>query len=190
MSSENPLHIGATDKQEVTKNNGPESGPRFPVWKTLTLGVKKSVSEYEKAMEDKGIRFEGARVILENPHFFVNKSQEDLDLVIVSLAELGIEKAANYQEICSRTNMLLDLCPEEVGPALRLAYDDQPEGERLMVAMQTFQGLNTYNGADYCRVAFRLINGYGHLSLETIGHPALLWEPKDRFVFVRNNQLR
>ena len=60
----------------------------------------------------------------------------DVDLVKVSISELGFKKGANYSEICEKALCFeLELCPAEVGPQLRLQYPDQPKNEWLGVAM-------------------------------------------------------
>lgn len=71
------------------------------------------------------------------PAFTCAKKQEEVDLVVVSVGELGFKDVALYKDICARAAEFgLDLCPAEVGPALRLAYDDQPLGEWLYIAME------------------------------------------------------
>lgn len=54
-----------------------------------------------------------------------------------SVAELGFESGARYDKICAQAlKMGLELCPAEVGPALSLAYGDQPKDEWLRIAME------------------------------------------------------
>jgi hypothetical protein len=65
-------------------------------------------------------------------------SKTDVDLVVVSAAELGIDaESASLRDIYARAEQLgLGLAPAEVGPALRLHYFDQPIGEFLHVGMK------------------------------------------------------
>jgi hypothetical protein len=60
-----------------------------------------------------------------------------VDLVVLSVSELGFgRKGASIKAIYARAESLgFALCPPEVGPQLRLQYD-QPPGEILHIAMQ------------------------------------------------------
>jgi len=60
-----------------------------------------------------------------------------VNLVVLSVLELGFYRSAKYKDLCAKALELgLQLCPAEVGPALRLSYKDQPGGERLRIAME------------------------------------------------------
>ena len=111
----------------------------FAVWKTLKLGVHKTPDAYEKALDDAGFRISDyARQILKI--ISVSQAEVELDLVMVMPAELGL-KDPTYQQICGQAEELgFEKCPREVGPALRLAYQDQPKGEWLRVAMEPETG--------------------------------------------------
>ena len=108
----------------------------FTVWKTITLGLQKSAEDYKKSLESNGFQISGyACQILKK--ILVSQTEIMLDLVILTVAELGFKRGTTFQQICSRAKELgLELCPAEVGPALRLAYSDQPCGEWLRITME------------------------------------------------------
>jgi hypothetical protein len=75
--------------------------------------------------------------MLGNPAFTVAAEEVTVDLVRVTVQELGFKNDANYDQICKRAEELgLELCPPEVGPQLRLRYKNQPNGEWILVAME------------------------------------------------------
>ncbi|MFH1129199.1 MAG: hypothetical protein V1686_00470, partial [Patescibacteria group bacterium] len=110
--------------------------PAFPIFKTVTLGVHKSVEAYRKALSEAGFRIgDWASDILNK--IKVSQNQVQLDLVKVTVKDLGFVEATSLKQIYAKAKKLgLNLCPNEVGPALRLAYPDQPNGERIRIAME------------------------------------------------------
>ena len=77
--------------------------------------------------------------------FLVNRSsslvmsthETQVDLVVVSVAELDFKNGGTFENIQARAQELgLDLCPPEVGLHLRLQYTDQPKDEWLYIAMK------------------------------------------------------
>ena len=99
--------------------------------------------------------------IIGRPAFPFSRNKLDVDLVVVSVAELGFgPDGATLREIYVRAGTFgLDLCPAEVGPILRLNYLDQPLGDFLHVAMRP---VATYGGE---LVDFTLGNGGSALLL-------------------------
>jgi hypothetical protein len=79
-----------------------------------------------------------AEEILARPAFTLASTKTDVDLVVVSAAELGLSgESVSLIDIYSRAEQFgLGLAPAEVGPALRLHYFDQPIGEFLHVGMK------------------------------------------------------
>jgi hypothetical protein len=98
---------------------------------------------------------------MHRPAFTVAKSKSDVDVVVLSAAQLGVgETGASRQEILARARRLgFDLCPPEAAVQLRLQYLDQPVGEFLDVAMEPIM---TYGGHP---VSFTLANGGAGLML-------------------------
>ena len=98
--------------------------------------------------------------ILGRPAFPFIKAPVELDLVVLSVSELGFGDLASLHDIYARAVSLgFELCPAEVGPALRLNYFDQPLGEFLHIAMKP---VAKYNGE---LVDFTIGNGGNGLLL-------------------------
>ena len=72
--------------------------------------------------------------------------------MVLSVLELGFYRSAKYKDLCAKAPELgLQLCAAEVGPALRLSYQDQPGGERLRIAMKAITD-------SYCDSIFEVVH--------------------------------
>lgn len=152
------------------------------VWKRITLGNGITDGDgFRKVINDAGIRIsDWANKILDKPVFSVATERIDIDLIVVSVAELGFPKGATLRDIYAAAKKRgLELCPNEVGPQLRLQYKDQPEDEWLVIGMEL---ITDSDGALYLFLV-------GHrdydLWLSTdYDCPGDVWDEYDRFVFV------
>jgi len=110
-------------------------------WKTITLGTHMSVNALRNAMKAAGNKISDlANYILGKTP--LAKTETEINLVKVTVAELGFKDGAHYRDIIVRAKELgLDYCPAEVGPQLRLQYQDQPSGEWPRIAMEPITGL-------------------------------------------------
>ena len=117
--------------------NPPAGGAErtFRIWKTTTIGSRSSIEEYRQALNQPGFRYDSwARDIIEKTP--IATEPQEVDLVLVSVAELGFTGLTRYDIICRRAKeMGLQFCPAEVGLALRLSYTEQPMDEGLTAAM-------------------------------------------------------
>jgi len=112
---------------------------KFKTWKTIKLGTGlKTAEEFRRVLRDGEFRLsDWASDILGKPAFKAADEETEVDLVKVTVAELGFKKGARRNQIYERARDLgLELCPPEVGPQLRLQYQDQPNGEWILVAME------------------------------------------------------
>lgn len=112
---------------------------KFKTWKTIKLGTGlKTAEEFRRVLRDGEFRLsDWASDILGKPAFKAADEETEVDLVKVTVAELGFKKGARRNQIYERAKELgLGLCPPEVGPQLRLQYQDQPNGEWILVAME------------------------------------------------------
>lgn len=108
----------------------------WPIWKTIILGRNTSPSAYREALKANGYRIDGhADQILNKVK--VSKTGVQIDLVVKTAAELGFKNDDRRDAIYARAIELgLELCPAEVGPALRLQYPYQPNGGWFLIAMR------------------------------------------------------
>ena len=152
----------------------------MPVWKMVKLGTCKTPGAYRKALKKAGrsIGDWGDDIL---GRITCSQEEIDLDLVVLSVADLGFKDGARYADICAKAVELgLELCPAEVGPALRLQYGNQPNGEWLRIAMEA---IADRDGNLYL---FLVAHGVGGLRLHgSNGHPDYVWDADIRFVFGR-----
>jgi hypothetical protein len=154
----------------------------MPVWKRIALGTHKGVNALRRALDAARVRVgDSADEVLGRPAFHFSQARTDVDLVVVSVAELGFQDATPLGEIYRRAGELgLELCPAEVAPLLRLQYVNQPVGEFLNVAMRP---IATYGGD---LIALSVANaGTGPLLIGGEGHAELVVNRMAKLVFVR-----
>jgi hypothetical protein len=152
----------------------------MPVWKTVKLGLHKSPDDYRAAIKKakQKIGDWGDDIL---GRITCSQEETEVDLVVLSVGDLGFKDGARYADICAKAVELgLELCPAEVGPALRLQYPDQPRGEWVLVAIEAITD----------RYGDRNIFDVAHVSGELwlrgdSGHPDSFWVADDRFAFVR-----
>ncbi len=157
--------------------------PKLDVFKTIKLGTGiKDADGFRKAIVQAHMRIGGwGDDILGKPQLTVSRVEHDLDLVVVSVADLGFRKATRRDKIYERALELgLQLCPAEVGPQLRLQYADQPMDEWLLIGMEPIRDSDSGLGV------FRVGRYSDGLWLNSdYGRPDCMWGPDSRWVFVR-----
>ena len=132
----------------VARSAAPHAGAAIElrIWKSIMLGINKGVDAYREALAAERVRIgDSADEILGRPAFFYARTPKQMELVVLSVAELGFEAdAVSHAEVYRRAKQMgVELCPAEVGPQLRLAYRNQPLGEALDIAMEP---VSTYAG--------------------------------------------
>jgi hypothetical protein len=156
----------------------------WKTWKTIKLGTGlKTTDDFRQALKADG-HFIGdlANDIIGKPAFKVSETEQDVELVNVSVEELGFKQGACYADICKRAFELgLDLCPTEVGPQLRLRWKDQSKGTYVVVAM------NAITGSDGSLFVFSLKrDGDGRYYLNVCyGGASNIWDGGIHFLFLR-----
>ena len=106
-------------------------------WRSIKLGKLCSVENIRTELKMSGVNIDSwASSVMEHPSFVLHDGEIELNLVRVTLRELGFKESAPYVSIYAHAAELgLKLCPAEVGPLLRMQYLDQPEAEKLYIAM-------------------------------------------------------
>lgn len=138
----------------------------------LQLGKKIT----KKQLEEAGIYVSSwASDILSKVKF---GKKRKVKIVVKSVKELGFTNMAKYEDVCKKIIELgYELCPSEVGPALRLAYKDQPNDEWLWLAMESVVDAYGVLGVFY------VVHGDGGLWLDGgSGNPCTLYNPDNQFV--------
>ncbi|MDO8429894.1 MAG: hypothetical protein Q7S73_00830 [bacterium] len=155
----------------------------FPTCKSIKLGTGlKTADDFRRALKAGGYQIgRWANDILGQPVFKAAQKETEVELVKVSVVELGFRNGATWQEIYQRAKELgLELCPNEVGPQLRLQYKDQPNGEWLLIAMEPI------TDSVGCLRVFVVEHGaYGRWLLSYYAYPEGVWHSYGQWLFVR-----
>ncbi|MDO8466860.1 MAG: hypothetical protein Q7S83_01835 [bacterium] len=152
----------------------------LPVWKTLKLGTHPSPEALRKAIIGKKNRVsDWGNDILKK--ISVNPKEIEIDLVKMTVAQLGLPSGGTREQIYAEAKELgLDRCPAEVGPQLRLQYQDQPYGEWILVGMEPISDSSGYPFV-FCVEP----DGGGHWLHASDGDAGRFWDPDDVWVFGR-----
>lgn len=108
-------------------------------WKTINLGTDiKDADGFCRAIIDANMSISSwANDIIGKPEFKVVAEEIEIELVKITVGNLGFENGAQRNQIYERAQELgLKLCPAEVGPQLRLQYKNQEPGEEIFVGME------------------------------------------------------
>lgn len=132
---ESPLEL-----QGFLANLARKPSPSLNIWKTIKIGTGlKTGKDFSKAIKDNGMNVisDWADDLLSRPEFKTATEEQEVDLVKLTVAELGFKQGARRDQIYDRARELgLELCPAEVSPQLRLQYNNQPNGEWIRIAME------------------------------------------------------
>lgn len=161
---------------------GRKLGFGLETWKTIRLGIHKSVSEIRCAFEAGNYKIGSWAEDILDGITFCDRDIE-VELVAVTAAELGFKCRAYYADIVQNCRERgLFLCPAEVGVQLRLQYSDQPEGEWIVVAMQPIVAPNGRSRRFLVRhdEGCLLLSGF-------FGGSEGFWSCDYRWVFVRRH---
>ncbi len=156
----------------------------WKTWKKIKLGTGlKDADDFRKALKKADCNIgDWGNDILGKPAFTVSPEETEVELVVVSVAELGFKEGATCADIYKRAQELgLDLCPNEVGPQLRLQYKDQPKGEWLLIGMEPITGSD---GHLFVFSVGRHDGGRQWLDGD-YGKPDFFWYAGYRWVFLR-----
>jgi hypothetical protein len=154
-----------------------------PAWRTITVGTFANSFALLTALDAAGCSIGGsAEEILARPAFTVRTIKTNVDLFVLSAAELGFQtNTVPLGEILARAQQLgFELAAAEVGPQLRLQYFDQPMGE-FLIGMEP---IKTWNGEP---LILSVANGgAGLVLIGRDGSTDAEIPVASRFVFVRS----
>lgn len=124
--------------------------PKFAVRWVVTLGVLKTPEAYKEAL-GKNVS-EWAFDILKK--ITCSKKQVKIHLTDASFAEVGLTEGGTLAEFLVAVKLFGgDKCPAEAGPALRQLYQNQPQGEWLIMLMDAISdsvgGLSVFGLLSY-----------------------------------------
>ena len=172
---------------ELWDNLAAEQALRLPIierpaWKTIKLGVHENADSYRQALKKAGYEIgRRANDMMGHPNFKIVAKSVDVELVVVTVAELGFPDGATRKDIYEKALSLgFQLCPPEVGPSLRLQYPDQPNGEWLLIGMEP---IADSGGALF--VFYVEHDDYGRWLYGHYGYPGYVWRGSSRWLFVR-----
>jgi len=115
-------------------------------WRSIVIGGVAG-AELINALEASCVLSPFAANVLYQRAFPTLRASQSVSLIILRPADLGFPGGALYGDMLhkptlvkwSRANLsgqIIETCPAEVGPHLRLQYPDQPRGEVLWIVMQ------------------------------------------------------
>jgi hypothetical protein len=106
-----------------------------------------------KQLIEAGIQFnEYAKILFEHQRFSPINEPEKVQLVKLTLSDLGMDNPCSFQEVVNRASTLgLRICPLYCAAFLRLQYLDQPEGPYLTVVSAKPEGDENYPNGFYIR---------------------------------------
>jgi len=98
----------------------------------------KTGQEYKTILEQEGNHVsDWAGDMMRKPEFVTLRRPEKIDLVRLTIGDLGFTDNPTTDQLYQKAQELgLELCPPEVGPELRLKYQDQPLYEFTYIGMK------------------------------------------------------
>lgn len=104
--------------------------PECPfISRTVEVGGLSKGDLIEKFHQSSIMMNEYGKRLFASDRFTTSETKYSLETVELTVGNLGFLEGATTNQIYKRASELgLNLCPVELGPHLRLAYHDQPEG--------------------------------------------------------------
>lgn len=158
----------------------PTSFSEGKITRETVLAGGRTAKELERSLRQKGINFGSyAEQMMESPDFVTLKRSEQINLIRFKVCSLGFTQDPTIDQIYQEAQRLgLELCPQEVGPELRLKYENQPLYESFYIGMKQ---ITTSGGAPFVFLLYRLADG-AWLDDDWAG-PSRRWDLGTEFVF-------
>lgn len=124
---------------KFTELLAPASEP-LPNSVSLTLGSIKDPNQMLRLMRMHDMKVDaGAKIAVRRIR--VSKTENPVEVSLLTAEYLGMPLPARFSDLISAAQTFgFDLCPEEVGPLLRLALSKQPQKSCVIVMSQPFKG--------------------------------------------------
>lgn len=106
----------------------------FSTFRTVTVGTYTDVRDLVFDLSEKGYSISEVRNIVQQKEFRLVEEKRKIDLVAPTLDKIGLPYSATTRDIvvCGMNNFGLEMIPPEAMVRLRIAYIDQPDGERCI----------------------------------------------------------
>lgn len=165
--------------------------------KQITIGDK-SADQLEADLEKENVYFT-VQDIFDKAKIVPLKKPEQMDIIILTVADLGFSQGATTKQIYARAKKLgLELCPAEVGPRLSLQYKDQPNGLHVTIAMKAIFGGDANNANEYLSYGSevfhvdRFDDGQHILGTDFIGASGGngMWDTESTWAFARRKKVK
>lgn len=155
----------------------------WETWQTIRVGTLKTVDDIRTALKSNGcIINDWANDILGRPAFTVSETEQDVELVNVSPAELGLKGKGGFVDrrdvVEQALKFGLELCIVEDGPQAALQVGGQLKNEELVIGMLSIRTSYGYRCV-FCVTR----NDTGELYLYATNRSD--WSVNTRFVFRR-----
>ncbi len=113
---------------------------KFPEKEIKTMDIKIGEMSTEQLMQKTGLS-DAKDIVVPKKMFlsseFKISENQGVKLVVITGYDLGIKGETRTDKIFEQAiDLGLDLCPPDIGPNLRIQYQDQPENEDLTIAMK------------------------------------------------------
>lgn len=154
-----------------------------------------SKSELLAALREHDVQLNrAAETLFEDPRFTTRVGRHVVEIVALSVVELGFGEGATYAQLIARAlESGCGECPLELGPHLRMQFRDQPDGadgkplthgrappRSITVASSPLDDSDETAKGFYLRRMDRALWLRGYWSW-----PGHIWSPQDVFVFSR-----
>jgi hypothetical protein len=171
--------------------------PDCPViTRTIEVGGLTNLQLFQSLQQNSILMNKYAERLLSDGKFTTSETKYRLNMVQLTVKDLGYSNGATLPQIYERAIELgLELCPLELGPFLRLAYLDQPEGDTghnskhqapsgsITVASEIVSEDDEFPKGFY----LRKINGELWLR-GYIADQLHIWKPSDHFIFCQTKE--
>lgn len=161
---------------------------KMKVWRQVTLTTKlgRYPAEFPELLEAKKIRVGNGSALMKQNAFVEVFEEQTVDVVRVSVRELGGTNYTRYDEICEFANVHeLDWCPPQLAPELLLQCPKATMGDEDLI-----MGMRSIRDGHGCPGIFKINRDpERNKDLGAIeAHPDTVFHPSDVFLFIKRKK--